>query len=384
MKKTLTILGSTGTIGKNTLDVVRRNAGRFRIFALTARRDLEELDRQVREFSPECVVLSDPSAYREACRRYGNKPRVLEGEEGLRHAASADPVDCVMAGIVGAAGLEPFIAALESGKRIGLANKEVLVMAGEWLHHAYGPRFLEQIVPVDSEHSAVFQCLEGRSAHEIERIFLTASGGPFRNHRNFENLSVEDALAHPNWDMGNKISIDSATLMNKGLELMEAFWLFPVKLDQISVVIHPQSIIHSMVCFRDGALLAHLGIADMRVPIQYALSYPERFSNRLPRLDFSELKQLTFEEPDFERFPCLGMAVEALSRGGFFPAALNAANEAVVNAFLERRIGFTRIAECIRAVLDRFSMDRPLTLENLKAADEWARKEAHAWISERG
>ena len=379
MSKHITLLGSTGTIGKNTLDVVRKNKTQFQIYALAARSSVEKLKEQADEFNPKAVVLTDQNAYEKAKDIFPPRIKVLYGEEGLREVVTHSSVHFVMAGMVGASGLSPFIAALESKKTIGLANKEVLVMAGEYLHQKY-PDFIKQLIPVDSEHSAIFQCLEGREPSEIESIILTASGGPFRTRPHFEGLSLEEALDHPNWKMGAKISIDSASLMNKGLEVMEARWLFPVELKQIRVVIHPQSIIHSMVEFCDGALLAHLGIADMRIPIQYALSYPKRIINDLPRVNFPKLKELTFEEPDWKKFPNLNLAFKALEAGGVGPAVLNAANEIAVQAFIEKKITFTDIFKCNQYVFEQEKNNDSLTLSSILQADSRARKEATSWI----
>ena len=379
MVKHITLLGSTGTIGKNTLDVVRKNKSAFQIYALAAKSSLEKLKEQADEFNPKVVVLTDRNAYEKAKDCFSSQVKVLFGEEGLKEIVTPSSVHFVMAGMVGAAGLSPFIAALEAGKRIGLANKEIMVMAGEYLHQKY-PDFLKQIIPVDSEHSAIFQCLEGRESSEIESIILTASGGPFRTRPHLEGLSLEEALDHPNWKMGAKISIDSASLMNKGLEVMEARWLFPVKLKQIKVVIHPQSIIHSMVEFCDGALLAHLGVADMRIPIQYALSYPRRILNDLPRVNFPKLRELTFEEPDWNKFPNLSLAFKALENGGVCPAVLNAANEMAVQAFIDRKISFTDIFKCNQYVFAQEKAKESLTLSTILKADARARKEAASWI----
>lgn len=379
-KRKICVLGSTGSIGCNTLDIVRNNPHLFEVVCLSARNNLFELEKQISDFHPAVIVLSDENAYQKAYEKYGKQLKVLYGEEGLKEAASIGDVDIVILGIVGAAGLPPFLAALEAGKRIGLANKEVLVMAGEYLHCAY-PSFIRQIVPVDSEHSAIFQCLQGRNKNEIEKIILTASGGALRNKKNLDQISREEALAHPNWQMGEKISIDSATLMNKGFEVIEAFWLFPVEIEQIEVVIHPQSIIHSMVSFCDGAILAHLGIADMRIPIQFALSYPERIENNLPRLNFAELKHLTFEQPDEEKFPCLNLAFKAIKKGNIYPAVLNACNEVSVEHFLAGKIKFTDIARCNAFVFENFKSELThLNLDAILKADKKAREEANIWI----
>jgi len=380
MIKKITILGSTGTIGKNTLEVIRHNPDLFQVYALSANTNIEELEKQVLEFMPEVVVLSEEKSFEKAKKIFSGKLKVLYGKEGLEAIASEDCVDFVMAGIVGAAGIYPFVAALETSKMIGLANKEVLVMAGEYITSTY-PKFKELVIPVDSEHSAIFQCLQDRRNDEIESLILTASGGPFRERSSLDNVTIAEALKHPNWKMGEKISIDSATMMNKGFELIEAFWMFDVPVDKIKVLIHPQSIIHSMVQFYDGSILAHLGIADMQIPIQFALSYPFRIKNNLPRLNFADLKKLTFEEPDVKKFPCLQLAFDSLTKGGVFSTILNAANEVSVNSFLSGLIEFTDICKCNKYVLDQFEACDNLNLEEILRYDQLSRKEAQRWIS---
>jgi len=387
-KKKITILGSTGSIGVNTLDVIEKNPTHFEVFALTAHKNVEVLQKQIAIHNPKIVVLTETSSFQKIKKEYGHKLSVLFGEEGLIQVAAHPEVDFVMAAIVGAAGLSPFIAALESNKQIGLANKEVMVMAGEFLHQTYSPEILKNILPVDSEHSAIFQCLQGgkqtqsRRRYEIESIILTASGGPFLWKENLENITPAEALKHPNWNMGAKISIDSSTLMNKGLEVIEARWLFPITLSQIQVLIHPQSIVHSMVSFVDGSILAHLGVSDMRIPIQYALSYPKRLSNSIPRLSFPKLKELTFSEPDWNKFPCLGLAFKVLEKGNVFPAVLNAANEVAVQHFLDGKIRYLDIAKCNQFVVDRHLPSPILDLKSIREADVIAREESHLWISQ--
>ncbi len=383
--KNIAILGSTGTIGMNTLDVVRANRDKFKVYALSAKSNLDRLKKQVEEFAPQVIIMCENESYEKAKDFYkGKKIKVLFGDVGLCEAVSSSKVNFVMAGMVGAAGLNPFMAALEAKKTIGLANKEVLVMAGEYLHKKYKSDFLKQIIPVDSEHSAIFQCLQAGRTSEIESIILTASGGPFREREDLDNLTVEDALNHPNWKMGHKISIDSATLINKGFELIEAYWLFPIKLPQIQVVVHPQSIIHSMVEFVDGSIIAHLGVTDMRIPIQYALSYPERIKNTLPRLKFSELKKLTFHEPDYKKFRNLELAMNVIEKKGLYPAALNASNEIAVANFINKKINFKQITECNACVVENLSFKGALSLDNILKADNIAREEALKWISQFG
>jgi 1-deoxy-D-xylulose-5-phosphate reductoisomerase len=383
-KKKITVLGSSGSIGVNTLDVIEKNPQHFEVFALAAHKNVEVLRKQIEVHHPKIVVVSEEQAFQKIKSEYGHKLSVLFGEEGLIQIASHPDVDFVMAAIVGAVGLSPFLAALESKKQIGLANKEVMVMAGEFLHQQFSPEILKNIIPVDSEHSAIFQCLRGGNPHEIESIILTASGGPFLLRENLENLTPQEALKHPNWNMGAKISIDSSTLMNKGLEVIEARWLFPVTLAQIQIVIHPQSIVHSMVHFVDGSILAHLGVSDMRIPIQYALSHPERLPNTIPRLSFPKLKELTFYEPDLNKFPCLGLAFKALEKGNVFPAVLNAANEVAVQHFLENKIRYLDIAKCNQFVVDGHSPSAILDLKSIREADATARKESLLWISRYG
>jgi len=380
MIKKITILGSTGTIGKNTLEVIRQNPDLFKVYALSANSNIEELEKQVFEFKPLVVVLSDALVFEKAKKLFLGKVEVLYGKEGLETIASEKCVDFVMAGIVGAAGIHPFVAALEASKMIGLANKEVMVMAGEYITHKY-PEFKKLVIPVDSEHSAIFQCLQGRKDDEVESLILTASGGPFRGRADLDNVTVAEALKHPNWKMGEKISIDSATMMNKGFELIEAFWLFDVPLDKIKVLVHPQSIIHSMVQFHDGSILAHLGIADMKIPIQFALSYPLRIKNNLSRLNFAALKELTFEDPSLSQFPCLQLAFDALSKGGGVTNILNAANEVSVKGFLSGKISFPDIFKCNKHVLEQFETCKNSNLEEVLKYDQLARKEAEIWIS---
>jgi 1-deoxy-D-xylulose-5-phosphate reductoisomerase len=371
----LVILGSTGSIGTQTLDIVRLHPERLRVRALTAGQNVAVLAAQAAEFKPELVVVADESRLPELRQALsGQDCRVLGGAEALVEAAGMDGVDIVVTAVVGYAGLAPTLAAIQRGRRIALANKETLVVAGKLI----GQKVREsgaEVIPVDSEHSAIFQCLVGEPQGSVEELLLTASGGPFRTLPldQFHSITPARALRHPNWDMGAKITIDSATMMNKGLEVIEARWMFDLPQEQIRVVVHPQSIIHSMVLFSDGSTKAQLGVPDMKVPIQYALSYPARWKAPHPRIDWSSLSELHFEEPDAERFPCLGLAFRALELGGTAPAILNAANEVAVARFLAEEIGFMDIPDVIVGAMDRLSGPGD-TLEALRAADTDARR----------
>ncbi len=371
----LSVLGSTGSIGTQTLDIVRLFPDRFRIEALTARSNVDLLEKQAREFRPTCVVMADAGgAGILSTRLRDTRVNVLSGQEGLCEAASLSDVDTVVAALVGFAGLESVLAALRAKKKVALANKETLVVAGALVERTIADHG-GVLIPVDSEHSAIFQCLVGEPGNEVEELVLTASGGPFRTRQSgtFETITREEALAHPNWLMGDKITIDSATMMNKGLEVVEARWLFGIDVDRISVLVHPQSIIHSMVTFTDGSTKAQLGVPDMKVPIQYALSYPDRWSAPHERLDWSTIRCLDFERPDVKRFPCLRLAYDALRAGGAAPAVLNAANEQAVALFLDGRIRFTDIAALISDALDAVTPGPARGLEDLVAVDEEAR-----------
>ncbi len=380
--KDISILGSTGSIGKATLEVVRKNKERFRVRALAARSNLSLLIKQIEEFSPEVVAVYEEEAARKI--RGSVRARVVSGIDGLIEVATHEEVELVISAIVGAAGLLPTIEAIKKGKTVGLANKETLVIAGK-IVTAEARRRSVSIIPVDSEHSAVFQCIANRNHSEIKRIILTASGGPFRGmtKQELRNVKVEDALRHPNWKMGAKITVDSATLMNKGFEVIEAYWLFGVPPERIEVVIHPESIIHSMVEFSDGTIMAQLSRPDMKAPIAYALSYPERLSDIVEPLDFTRLKRLTFEPPQREVFPCLDLAYTALKEEGTFPAVLNAANEVAVDAFLKERIGFSDIPYLIDRVLQRHKKGACDTIEEVLEADAWARQETEKEIRSR-
>jgi 1-deoxy-D-xylulose-5-phosphate reductoisomerase len=383
MKKRLAILGSTGSIGVNALDIVQQHPDKFTIIGLAAGSNIDLLERQMRRFRPACVSVCDLQRAKDLRERTLDIGiEVLDGHNGASMIASLSDVDLVLSAIVGSAGLLPTLSAIRAGKDVAIANKEPLVMAGEVVMREARGRV--QILPVDSEHSAIFQALAGHRDGDIYRLILTASGGPFRTWPSdrFPHITVREALQHPNWRMGRKITVDSATLMNKGLEVVEARWLFGVNAEQVEVVVHPQSIVHSMVEFIDGSVIAQLGIPDMRVPIAYALNYPERLSNTLPRLNLAEIGSLTFEPPDLRRFPCLRLGFEALKVTGTFPAVLNAANEITVEAFLNAQLRFIDIPAVIEETLLRHEVhaltdgDIGVILE----ADRWARETATAII----
>lgn len=375
--KNLSILGSTGSIGTNALEVVRRFPKRFNIAALSAKSSLDTLAAQIVEFNPDMAAVFDkPGAARlKTLLPAGCRTDIVHGRDGYRQIAECAAADTVVAAMVGAAGLEPTIAAIKAGKTICLANKETLVMAGDYVMSLARDHQVD-ILPIDSEHSAIFQCLEGNRRQDLARILLTASGGPFRTlpADAFGQIRLEDALDHPNWSMGPKITIDSATLMNKGLEVIEAKHLFNVSLEQIEVVVHPQSIIHSMVAYRDGSVIAQLGVPDMKGAIAYALSYPERLALGQPWPDFTDLARFDFEKPDLERFPCLALAFEAVRRGGTCPAVLNAANEAAVALFLDRQIEFSDIPALIAKTMQHHTVIDGPDLDEIMAADQWARE----------
>lgn len=381
MKK-IAILGSTGSIGTQTLDVVAANQDQFKIVALAANASDVLLEEQIRMFQPELAVLVDEAAAARLKARYAGDTKILSGKEGLLKAAVYEAADVVVTSMVGFAGLEPTIAAIEAGKDIALANKETLVVAGEIVMRLAKAKGVS-ILPVDSEHSAIFQCLQGEDRRKVAKILLTASGGPFRGKKveDLRTVSVARCLAHPNWSMGRKITIDSASLANKGLEVIEAKWLYDVAYEQIEVVVHPQSIVHSMVEFVDGSVIAQLGRPDMRVPIQYALTYPARAASAFPKMNFWQMKELSFEKPDMDTFAALKMAYEAGKTGGTMPCVFNAANEIAVAAFLEGRIGFLQIYEVIRTAMDAHTVKRAAGLADLYEADAWARAYALAFIS---
>ncbi len=380
--KRITILGSTGSIGRSTLDVVEKRKEDFKVVALTAGRNIDLLERQIRSFAPEIVAVADVKTA-DALRRRVNGIEILSGAEGISSVASYHNSDFVISSIVGAAGLVPTIAAIRAGKEIGLANKECLVMAGE-IVIAEAKRQGVRIIPVDSEHSAIFQCIEGHRKAGIRKIILTASGGPFfeRKKEELDFITAKDALRHPNWSMGRKITIDSATLMNKGLEVIEACRLFDMPAEKVDVLVHPQSIVHSLVEFIDRSCLAQLSMPDMRGPISYALSYPDRIDDPIPGLELDRVGTLTFHPPDHETFPCLSYAYQALSEGGTMPSVLNAANEVAVLAFLDGRIGFHDIPRVIRKTMDGHAVRSVSKLEDVLDADRRAREAADKLIKE--
>jgi len=380
--KRLSILGCTGSIGVSTLDIVAAHPDRFRVVSLTAGRNLELLQRQILRFRPRLVAVVSPADADTLKAALGTEaPEIIAGVEGLIACACHAEVDMVLSAIVGAAGLVPTMAAIENGKDVALANKETLVTAGSLVMAAVARKGV-RLFPVDSEHSAIFQSLEGHRRGDVRRLILTASGGPFRNRAlaELQRVTPNEALAHPNWSMGKKISIDSATMMNKGLEVIEARWLFDLPAEQISVHIHPQSVVHSMVEYRDGSVIAQLGIPDMKTPIAYALSYPERLPLDLPPLDLCRLGSLTFEAPDLQRFSCLSLAYEALREGGSAPAVLNAANEVAVEAFLNGEISFLNVPALIRATLENHQAAPLEHIDEVLRADLWARTEARRII----
>ena len=375
--KNLSILGSTGSIGCNTLEIVAMFPKRFRVKALAAKTNINLLAEQVQQFAPEIAVVYDEDSATRLKTKLGarTKADILWGPDGYRTAASADGIDITLTAVVGAAGLMPTLAAIEAGKTIALANKETLVMAGEMVVKKAVKKGV-QILPVDSEHSAIFQCLQGQRKEDLAKILLTASGGPFLNHpeAEFSKITKSQALNHPNWEMGPKITIDSATLMNKGLEVLEAKCLFGVSDDMIEVVIHPQSVIHSMVAYRDGSIIAQLGLPDMKAAIAYALSHPERLALNQPMPDFSGKQNLTFQKPDLGRFPCLALAFKACKVGKTLPAVLNAANEVAVNAFLESTISFIEIAKIVSMTMEAHELYLNPNLEDIISADAWSKR----------
>ena len=372
--RSITVLGSTGSIGVNALDLIASSGGRYTVTALTAYSNVALLAEQARAHRPEFVAVADPAAYDDLKAALGGTGiRVAAGADAVREAA-ARPSDVVIAGIVGTAGLSPTLDAVRRGATIGLANKECLVSAGELFMNEV-TRHGATLLPVDSEHNAIFQVFDFDHPERVEKIILTASGGPFRNHAREAMASVTpaEAVAHPNWSMGAKISVDSATMMNKGLELIEAYYLFPVDADRIDIVVHPQSVVHSMVGYVDGSVLAQMGSPDMRIPIGYALSWPDRMDTPASRLDFATLGSLTFEAPDMDRFPALRLAREALNSGGVTPTYLNAANEVAVKAFLDGRVGFLDIAHIVDTVLGQSQNLTPESLDDVLHHDARAR-----------
>ena len=383
--KHLALLGSTGSIGTNVLNIVEMFPQEFNIKVLAAKKNISLLVRQIERFQPEVVAVFDEARAKEVkdCLPPGVAVDLLYGDDGYCDAAAYAGADLTVTAMVGAAGLKPTLAAIDAGKTIALANKETLVMAGDFVMEAAAGKGI-QILPIDSEHSAIFQCLHGQRKEDMDRILLTASGGPFLNkpRAEFKAITRDDALKHPNWQMGAKITIDSATLMNKGLEVLEARCLFGVSHEMIEVVIHPQSIIHSMVAFKDGSVMAQLGIPDMKGAIAYALSYPQRLPIKQPLPKFNADQTLSFQEPDLAKFPCLAMAFEACETGGSLPAVLNAANEVAVNGFLKQEIGFVDIAPVIRQTLDQHTLVSNPGLPDILAADDWARGAAREVIND--
>lgn len=379
MKK-ISILGSTGSIGTQTLDVVRKNKDKFEVVAISANSSIDLLLEQILEFNPKYVAVYNEESAKKLKDIIPNDIdiEILSSMEGLVKICELEEVDIVLTAVVGMIGLVPTMAAIKAKKTIALANKETLVTAGEIVMREAKKNNVE-ILPVDSEHSAIFQCLNGERKKDIEKIILTASGGPFRGKKKEELIKVtkNEALKHPNWDMGRKISIDSSTLMNKGLEVIEAKWLFDVDVEDIDIVVHPQSIIHSMVSFRDSSVMAQLGCPDMRLPIEYALTYPERSKTDFERLDLAKIATLTFEKPDMETFPCLELAFKALKLGGTYPAVLNSANEVLVNEFLDDKIGFYDIPYYIERSLDQHNNRSNPTLEDILEVD----KETRAFLA---
>jgi len=384
--KAISILGSTGSIGCNTLKVIEHLGG-IRVVALAAGRNMPKLAEQIARFRPEIVSCENGDCIddlRNELRSLGaSEPKILFGEDGLVAVATHPEAQTVVSATVGAVGFIPTLRAIEAGKRIALANKETLVMAGEVMTKAAAAADAE-IIPVDSEHNAIHQCLRGERLSEVKRLILTASGGPFRTRSvgEMERATVDEALSHPNWSMGDKITIDSATLMNKGLEVIEARWLFGFDAERISVLVHPQSVVHSMVEMVDGSVIAQMGVTDMCHPIQYALTYPDRQTSSLPPLDLAAIKSLEFSEPDLSKFPCLGLAFEALRTGGTATAALNAANEVSVDAFLHKKIGFGDIARINGAVLRSHQAAGADTIDAVVEADRSARQAAHEMVTE--
>jgi 1-deoxy-D-xylulose-5-phosphate reductoisomerase len=380
--KNICILGSTGSIGQNSLEVISNLPGKFKVKYLTANRNVDLLLRQIELYQPKAVAVLDENCASRLKQSVDGSLELLVGEEGLEELACRNDVDVVISSLVGFAGLKPTVEAIKCGKTVALANKETLVVAGEIIM-ALVKKHGATLIPIDSEHSAILQCLMGEEHANIARLILTASGGPFlmKEKKDFANLTVDAALKHPNWKMGQKITIDSATLMNKGLEVIEAHWLFDLPPEKIEVLVHPQSIIHSMVEFVDGSVKAQLGIPDMKIPIQYALTYPDRAGSPYKRVNFAELREMTFFAPDFEKFECLGLAYEALRRGGTAPAILSAANEIAVDLFVQRRIAFHQIPRIVRFALEHLPVKSSPTLEDIVHADMNSRAEVTEYVN---
>ena len=382
-KRKIAILGSTGSIGTQALDVISRHADRFEAYVLVANNSVELLVKQAREMMPEVVVIGNKDKYNQLKDALADLPiKVWCGVEAIEEVVRDENIDLVLTAMVGISGLKPTVSAIKAGKAIALANKETLVVAGE-LIATLALKHRVPILPVDSEHSAIFQCLNGEGNNRIDKILLTASGGPFRNFtaEQLTKVTKKEALNHPNWDMGMKVTIDSSTLMNKGFEMIEAKWLFDVEPSQIEVLIHPQSIVHSMVQFDDNTIMAQLGQPDMRAPIQYAFSYPERLKLEMEPVDFIKLSQLTFEAPDRERFPNLNFAYEAIEKGGNMPCVLNAANEVAVSLFLEDKIGFYEMSSLIEKAMDRSAFMREPTLSDYIQCDKETREIIYSLVN---
>ncbi|MBS1518908.1 MAG: 1-deoxy-D-xylulose-5-phosphate reductoisomerase [Bacteroidetes bacterium] len=379
MSEKVCIFGSTGSIGCNSLNVIENlnnNGKDFSVLYLTANSNIDVLADQINKFSPAGVAITDEGQYAKFKEKYEFRNlEVLKGREGLFELSARDDFTLLISSLVGISGMEPTVNAIRKGRRIALANKETLVVAGAIVNDLLKEKSCT-LLPIDSEHSAIFQCLTGEMNSTISRIILTASGGPFlkKNEEEIKNSTLEDALNHPNWNMGKKITIDSATMMNKGLEVIEAKWLFDLEPEQISIVVHPQSIVHSMVEFNDGSIKAQLGIPDMKLPIQYALTYPERIFNDYPRMDFTDSMNLTFEPPDFKKFSCLRLALESLAKGGIYPTVLNAANEIAVNLFLENKIKFNDISQILDKALSDSGFSNEMSIANIKYTDKTVRE----------
>ena len=381
-KRTIAILGSTGSIGTQTLQVVDEHPECFEVYALTANDRVDELIEQARKYQPEAVVIANETKYEYLKEALQDMPiKVYGGYEAICQIVQSGPIDVVVTALVGFSGLRPTIEAIKAGKAIALANKETMVVAGELINEL-AMKHEVPILPVDSEHSAIFQCLAGEGDNKIEKLILTASGGPFRtfSKEQLETVTKEQALKHPNWSMGAKITIDSASMMNKGFEVIEAKWLFGMDAKGIDVIVHPQSVIHSMVQFADGTVKAQLGTPDMRLPIMYALSYPVRLPSTFERLDFTKTTELTFEQPDMERFPNLQLAYQALTMGGNMPCVLNAANEVCVAAFLKEKIKFTEMSRLIERAMQSIDYQLKPTLDNLLETDRNTRRMVEGWI----
>ena len=378
----IAVLGSTGSIGTQALEVIAENPDRFEVYAITANNNSDLLIQQAIAYSPEIVVIANSAKYQEVKKTLSHLPiKVFAGSKAISEVAEMQTIDIVLTAMVGYAGLAPTISAIKAGKAIALANKETLVVAGE-IVCSLAEKYQTPILPVDSEHSAIFQCLAGESFNRIEKLILTASGGPFRTKsiQELQQVTKNEALKHPNWDMGAKITIDSATMMNKGFEMIEAKWLFGIPTDKIDVLIHPQSIIHSMVQFVDGSIKAQMGLPDMKLPIQYAMGYPERLANNYPRLNFSDYPSLTFEAPDFAKFRHLEIAYYAIEKGGNMPCIVNAANEIAVAAFLQDKIRFTDMANCIETAMQKAAFIAKPTYDDYVASDSETRLLTEACI----